>query len=197
MSIKICSTCLIEKSTNEFCKNKRHKDGLNRICKNCKNTYSKQYRENNQNKLNQYNKQYRENNPEYFKEYNKRWKNNNPEYFREWTDNNRELINSRTNQRNKLKRQNNPEYRIQESTRSNIYRIVKNKTERTNKYLGCNFREYKIYLEKQFDENMNWENYGTYWEIDHIQPLSKGGSFHYPNTRPLNITENRKKYNKL
>ena len=44
---------------------------------------------------------------------------------------------------------------------------------------------------------MNWDNYGTYWEIDHSIPLSKGGSFHYTNTSPMAISENRSKGSKL
>ena len=27
-------------------------------------------------------------------------------------------------------------------------------------------------LEMNFDDNMNWENYGNYWWIDHIKPVS-------------------------
>ena len=44
---------------------------------------------------------------------------------------------------------------------------------------------------------MNWENWGIYWEIDHIIPLNKGGTFHFSNTQPLTITNNRKKSNKI
>jgi 5-methylcytosine-specific restriction endonuclease McrA len=44
---------------------------------------------------------------------------------------------------------------------------------------------------------MNWDNYGVDWEVDHIHPLSKGGSFHYTNTQPLTIEENRSKGDKL
>jgi hypothetical protein len=28
------------------------------------------------------------------------------------------------------------------------------------------------HLEKQFDEKMNWGNYGSYWDLDHIYPQS-------------------------
>ncbi len=28
------------------------------------------------------------------------------------------------------------------------------------------------HLERKFDRNMNWENYGTYWAVDHIKPKS-------------------------
>ena len=67
----------------------------------------------------------------------------------------------------------------------------------TIKYLDCGFNQYLEYLENQFDENMSWENYGEYWEIDHIIPLNKGGSFHYTNTQPLSVEENRKKKDNL
>ena len=49
---------------------------------------------------------------------------------------------------------------------------------------------------------MNWDNYGSYWEIDHIKPvntfdLSKEKEilecFNYKNTRPLSVVENRKR----
>lgn len=33
-----------------------------------------------------------------------------------------------------------------------------------------NLQQLKEHLESQFDENMNWDNYGSYWEIDHIIP---------------------------
>ena len=63
--------------------------------------------------------------------------------------------------------------------------------------MGCNYETYKQHLESLFTDEMNWGNYGDYWEIDHILPLSKGGSFHYTNTQPLTVLENRKKGNKL
>ena len=65
-----------------------------------------------------------------------------------------------------------------------------------------------LHLEKQFNPEMDWENYGQEWEIDHIIPDSH---FNYESTeneefqdcwalknlRPLNVSENRKKGNKI
>ena len=85
-----------------------------------------------------------------------------------------------------------------------MYQVLKgiNKHEPTLKLLGCSIKDYKLYLENKFDENMNWDNYGTYWEIDHIKELYKFNlnnkieqmeSFNFLNTQPLIISLNRKK----
>jgi 5-methylcytosine-specific restriction endonuclease McrA len=60
--------------------------------------------------------------------------------------------------------------------------------------LGTDAKSYKKYIENLWVEGMTWENYGE-WEIDHIIPVSKGGSFHYTNTQPLWLEANRKKGN--
>ena len=41
-----------------------------------------------------------------------------------------------------------------------------------NEYLGYSFETLKLHLERQFTTEMNWSNYGTYWEIDHKIPIS-------------------------
>jgi len=46
---------------------------------------------------------------------------------------------------------------------------------------------------------MNWDNYGEYWEIDHIKQINTFSikniteAFHYLNTRPLEIIENKRR----
>ena len=100
--------------------------------------------------------------------------------------------------KNARKRRNDPNTKLKEALRTRIYNSMRNnKTRTTLEYLGCSIDEYKQHLITQFTPEMTWDNWGTYWEIDHIIPLSKGGSFHYTNTQPLPITENRKKSNKI
>ena len=68
-----------------------------------------------------------------------------------------------------------------------MYRILYNLSDRINdelnkrnikrtltymEFLGCSLEELKIHLQKQFVEEMNYDNYGK-WEIDHIIPISK------------------------
>ena len=90
------------------------------------------------------------------------------------------------------------EYKIFSRVRTRLSHYLKGRIKTTSysKYLGCSIVEYKAFLENKFDNKMSWDNYGVYWEIDHIKPLSKGGSFHFTNTQPLSIPKNRKKGNK-
>ena len=53
-----------------------------------------------------------------------------------------------------------------------LKRIFNNKGTSVTKMLEFSFEELKNHLEKNFSEGMNWDNYGTYWHIDHIIPLS-------------------------
>jgi hypothetical protein len=68
--------------------------------------------------------------------------------------------------------------------------------------LGCSIAELKLHLERQFDENMTWENWGPYWHIDHVKPLASFDltdrvqflqAVHWSNLQPLEKIENLRK----
>ena len=68
--------------------------------------------------------------------------------------------------------------------------------------IGCEIDYLMFQLQKKFKRSMNWNNYGSYWELDHIKPcssfdLSKKSEqlkcFNYINLQPLTKFENRKK----
>ena len=153
----------------------------NNKCKGCNTEYMKKYR-----KTSNYKKHYKEDYEktrqkrlDYKKKYYQEHKAERAAYMREW-------------------KEKNPNQKFINAVRSYIsLRLKDRKNKTTIDYLGCSWEEYFVYLENQFDSVMSWENYGTYWEIDHIYPLSKGGSFHFSNTQPLSISENRSKGNKL
>ena len=80
------------------------------------------------------------------------------------------------------------------------------KAYKTMELIGCTTQEAKEYIEKQFKTNMNWENHGYVWEIDHIIPISsfdltsskeQKKAFNYQNLQPLNWQENRTKSNRM
>ncbi len=138
---------------------------------------------------------------EYFKKHYQKNKAKRLALTKESKENRKEEVKNYDNEWKKQRRRNNPEQKVLEAIKTRINRAVrdgfKGKNNSSIDELGCSIKEYFVYLENQFTNNMNWNNYGTFWEIDHIQPLSKGGSFHYTNTQPLTITENRAKGNRI
>jgi 5-methylcytosine-specific restriction endonuclease McrA len=92
-----------------------------------------------------------------------------------------------------------PQQKIISNLRHRVYDLIKKelKSQSTLELIGCSREEFIHFIENQFTEYMNWNNYGIYWELDHIYPLSKGGSFHYTNCQPLTVNENRTKNNKI
>lgn len=76
------------------------------------------------------------------------------------------------------------------------------KEDNTLKLLGCSTQFLKYFLEQRFIPGMAWENYGTYWHIDHITPCAAFNledpeqqrvCFHYTNLQPLTREENLRK----
>ena len=106
----------------------------------------------------------------------------------------------------KKHRAKNNNYRLRDNIQTLLRYHIKNKTQSVIKYLGCTLQEYNDHISAQFTPEMNWDNYGIYWEIDHIIPISSfdlsipeeaNKAFHFSNTQPLTITDNRKKSNKI
>jgi len=171
MELRTCTKCKLEKNTDSFYKSpiKYNKSGFKTQCKDCVKSQQKY---------------------KYTGDYHKvRLQNLSPE---------KKLQRTQQLTENARRRRKDPNTRLKEALRTRIYNSIKdNKDRSTLEYLGCNINQYKSHLELQFTPEMTWENWGTYWEIDHNIPLSKGGTFHFSNTQPLTITENRQKSNKM
>lgn len=164
-----CTICNTSKSLENFYDSPKHKNGKLQGCKECRKNKERS---------------------KYTGEYHKnRLQNLTPE---------QKLLRTQQLTENARKRRKDPSTKLKEALRARIYNSMKyNKDRSTLEYLGCSVDQYKVHLESQFTPEMTWENWGSYWEIDHIVPLSKGGTFHFSNTQPLTITENRKKSNKI
>jgi 5-methylcytosine-specific restriction endonuclease McrA len=163
-----CTRCKISKPLDSFYPSSHHKNGILPGCKECRKKRAR----------NEYDGKYHQ----------QRLQNLTPE---------QKLKRTQQLSENARKRRKNPDVRLKEALRARIYNSMQdNKDRSTLQYLGCTISEYKSYLEKQFTPEMNWQNWGELWEIDHIKPLSKGGTFNYTNTQPLIKEENRKKSNK-
>lgn len=116
--------------------------------------------------------------------------------------------NSERGKRYYNKHRNNPIFRLNYQMGQRIYlSLKKEKMGRSWKeLLGYTINDLKQHLEKQFTSEMNWENWGKYWEIDHRIPKSW---FKYlkaeeeafkkcwalKNLQPLELSKNRSKKN--
>lgn len=192
--MKKCKKCNQEKQLTEFCNKRQEKDGKHIYCKLCLNKEFKQYYQSERKKSNYY-KKYREEHKEYFNEYCNNHYHTKKELYREW-------------ERNRLKTDST--FRIKKSVMALLnFHLKKNneyKNKHTVEYLGCSVDEYRKYLENKFTPEMTWDNYGEYWEIDHIKPISSFNlnnpeeltkCFHYTNTQPLYWKDNLEKSNKI
>ena len=71
-------------------------------------------------------------------------------------------------------RRKNPKIRMDNMMGTSIRRALKGmkKGRRWEKLVGYTVYDLLNHLEKLFDIEMSWSNYGTYWVIDHIKPKS-------------------------
>ena len=230
--MKSCIKCgnVFEINSSNFYKCKTSKDGFDSKCKNCTKEYNKQYIISNKETIYSKCKEWNKLNKEKLIESTQKWIQNNQERHKEIKKKSFKKFISSPENKNKRreydrkyveqKRQNNIEYKIKDSIGSMInYHLKERKSESTIEYLGCSIKEYIVYLENMFLQEMTWGNYGIIWEIDHKIPLSSFDliqeenipkAFSYLNTQPLfktteiaksfgyeNQIGNRNKSNKL
>lgn len=149
-----------------------------------KREYNRKWAENNPEKIKGYNKKYYQKNKEKIKELAKEqikgWRKENPkkakEYKKEWERENKDKRNRyRKEWRDRMK--NSPEYpkfRLDLNMANAIwYALKRNKNhQKWQELVGYTIKELIKHLEGQFDEKMDWQNYGSYWWVDHIKPKS-------------------------
>lgn len=68
-----------------------------------------------------------------------------------------------------------PLFKLRANCSRLIHHALKDKKNNLSilKFLPYTVEELKRYLESKFDSKMSWDNYGSYWHIDHIVPQSK------------------------
>ena len=218
--MKECRKCKQDKELNNFGIDKKQCDGFNRVCKQCRQTFSKEHskrlyeknkvwNQNNVDKRKEYLKEYRkENGKENYQKNAEKLKNKRKEYYY----NNKEKVFSTNNAYRNKRKQSDPLFKLSGNLRTMIGSAIKKngykKLSKTELILGCSFEHLKQYLESNFEHWMSWDNYGNpkdgilelnkSWDIDHIVPLSSALNEnellklnHYTNLKPLCSYNNR------
>ena len=72
----------------------------------------------------------------------------------------------------KNERSTNINYRLKKSLAARL-RNVLFKTDTTMNHIGCNIQYLREWFEFNFTSEMNWDNDGSFWSIDHIIPVCK------------------------
>jgi hypothetical protein len=181
--MKLCTKCNIEKSLDDFYDRITSPDKKRNSCKTCmrkhKIIYNKQYRLLNKIKINKANKVYKIQNKE------------------------------KIRKQQSIKLMTDINYKLASNLRARLSMVVSHnyKSGSAVKDLGCSIKEFKIYIESKFTDEMSWENYGRNgWYLDHIVPLSSFDltdreqllkACHYTNIQPLLAFDNMSKGNKI
>ena len=175
---KICVQCVISKNLNEFRGNRSK-------CKECEKADGRAYRKSN-NKA----KIWVEENKERMQELQSQWHQNNK---------------SKINKKYVEKWNNDPAFKIKKNTQRRLLALIE-KDDSTKKYLGTEYGFVKEWLEFCFTKEMNWENYGKFWHIDHVIPLNTFDlllknnqliAFNWKNLMPYKKEDNMSKHDKI
>lgn len=205
--MKTCTKCNTPKELDQFHKDKTAFDGYSSRCKKCKYEYNEQNKEQSSIKHKEHysknkEKHLKRNRDNYFKnqdkhiQYHKNHYKNNKEKHAELSKKWREKKYPRVELTEEELRLKYNKRKLENKIRSLIKEAIKQqlKNSKAVLLLGCSVLECKLHLESKFKPEMNWENYGIIWEMDHIigccnfdifKLEEQQKCFHYTNLQPL------------
>ena len=182
---KICSQCKEEKLLSEFHKEAKGKFGVKAKCSICTTKQSQKWKTANKERERENRKRWNENNKQRHNAATYRWREENAHRHANYVA---------AYQANRKK--SDPKFKLLSNMRSLLYNHLTRRNLKKHKkleqYLCCAFEEFKRYLESKFEPKMTWDNYGSYWSIDHICPCNQAKNEDeliklqsYKNLRPM------------
>ena len=175
LEIKRCTKCQISKNLLEFDLCSKTKCGRRSVCKICR----KKERFENKDSIKKHKKEYYEKNKSIVLEKAKIYKEKNKstvlEKAKQYREENKLKVKiSKRNSTNK-KLKSDGFFRMKIKMRKYVKRYFNqtDKSKKTKDIVGCEPSFLREYFEKKFESWMNWDNYGSYWSIDHIIPVCK------------------------
>lgn len=124
-------------------------------------------------------KKWRDNNKEYLSLKHKKWSEKNRDhlnnYHQKWREKNIDKHREYKRKYEKHRKDTDPLYKLISNFRTAIYQVLKeNSVEKNKSYfdvLQYSPEELINHLEKQFKDDMSWDNYGI-WHVDHKLPIT-------------------------
>lgn len=217
---KLCKTCnrVLPKNTDYFCFNGKYFLGP---CRDCARERTRQWVKNNKDRKREIDKRYNEENAEILREKRRIYYLKNSDKIKErakkWESENRDRVNERDRKRRREKgdsyreyqrkwqeaKRSDPLYRFNSAIRCSVRRTMRG-IEGSLRHLPYTRDELREHIERQFTKGMTWENYGSFWHVDHIIPVSSfnitgpecddfKACWALTNLRPLKAEENLSK----
>lgn len=197
-TMNTCSDCHETKNLSDFYFRKES-NTYRQTCKLCFKQNRKQYRDTNKENIQESKKQYYYENQEIC-----------CKRSRDWYAKNKEIKNEKHVVYIRNRRRTDNDFKVYSNIQSRIYSALHSnnvkKIDNTLDIIGCSIAFYKSWLEYQFDDNMNWDNHGNYWHIDHVKPCESYNMsddnelkecFNWSNVRPVEKTLNLIKNDKI
>ena len=172
--MKKCTRCNEVKELTEFCKGRKHPDGLQYHCRSCSRVARKAYYTKNKHIENK--------------------------QSRDWKANNKASVALYAKEYRFQRYHSDPAFKLLVNLRSRLLQTLNgnNKSASTIELLGCTPEHARFHIESQFTEGMTWDNI----HVDHIQPCAsfdledpneQRKCFHYTNLQPLLAEDNLRK----
>jgi hypothetical protein len=157
-------------------------------CKDCTNSYSRRHYIANKDRKNKMSKKWQSEHRDKAKEYQKKHRELGlkKETDKNWVSNNRDKVHQYQKKYYDKRRRGDIKYRIGVSISSGIRQSLKRDKGgySWSTLVDYDYDQLKKHLEKRFKSGMTWDNYGSYWHIDHIIPKSV---FNYQTTDDLDF----------
>jgi len=192
IEFKKCNSCGQTKSITSFSMKSKVTHYRSSFCKLCKAKKRKESLENdpikkqqsiennynyyceNKNKIQKHHKEYFKNNYDRIQEY---WEKNNDkrkEHVKTYYIKNKKKIQIWRNKRRRERRSEDSKFRLNGAFSARIYSSLKflKQGQHWETLVGYTLDDLIKHLESKFLEDMSWDNYGTYWHIDHIVPIA-------------------------
>ena len=170
---KVCRRCKETKTISDFRINRGE-------CIGCERTSGRKYNKENKS----IRQKWQDKNKEHFDELRaERYQRKKPEIRKKYTD----------------RCKNDKCFKIHQTLKKRLQGCIK-KVKSTEEYTGAKYAETVKWLEYNFTDEMNWKNHGTYWDIDHVIPVSRWNlndekhvemCFNWKNLSPLEKGKNR------
>jgi hypothetical protein len=111
----------------------------------------------------------------------------------EWYEKEKKTIREKRNQRMK----DDPLFNLGIKHRTALRNFIRNNL-KTSKYVNCDSEQFCKWIQFQFTDEMNWDNYNKQWVLDHVVPIdtfltekySSEIVFHWVNVQPISKKDN-------